>query len=465
MESEHYTKLIVDNPFERAGARKNSVYIGDTAFGDSGKGIVAAEFNRLLVVRFGRVYSLRVNGGGNAGHDMEIDGIPFLVNQLPAAVAQENAVALITRGMVFNPRDAVLEIARTMKTFGGRMPGQLQIDNRTPLCLDTHRVLDTAVGSTGRGIGPAYADVYGRKEVTIKDLFSEDWEKVLGNHYDEKMRSIKATLQTGFSVLRLDNTQVPLGIKDEFLGRLAEDKRVLEDYINSDMRTALQKVWANEDIPVTIEEAQGPGLDPFFGIRPDVTSSRPSVRHVHDGTHGVIFGEDIALRLGVTKTLYMSSVGSRWLPGQMPPEEAVYYHKEFGEFGKTTKRKRGIYYLSLPILQALRRFANYDYLVATHIDAARRYVPIKIVSHFTDQAGNRADYSFYQDEIDQLIANYIELPGWDGEATKRAKKPEELEQNARGMLAFLSRNVAPVIMARNGKDLGNNIVWWNKSES
>lgn len=462
MELEPYTKPIVDNPFERAGARKNSVYIGDTAFGDSGKGIVTAEFNRLFAVRFGRVYSLRVNGGGNAGHDMEIDGVPFLVNQLPAAVGQENAVALITRGMVFNPRDAVLEIERTIKTFGGRIPGQLQIDDRTPLCLDTHRVLDTADGSTGRGIGPAYADVYGRKEVTIRDLFSEDWERILGNHFDEKIQIIRSILQTDFLVKRLDNTQVPLGNKDEFLGRLAEDRVVLRPYINPDMRGTLQKVWANENIPVTIEEAQGPGLDPFFGVRPDVTSSRPSVRHVHDGTHGVIFGEDIALRLGVTKTLYMSSVGSRWLPGQMPIEEANYYHKEFDEFGKTTKRKRGIYYLSLPIMQALRKFANYDYLVATHIDAARSDVSVKIVSNFTNQTGEVVNYSFYQDEIDKLIANFIELPGWDGEATKRAKRPEELEQNARRFLGFLSKNVAPVIMARTGKNLGSNIVWWNK---
>lgn len=462
MELEPYTKPIVDNPFERAGARKNSVYIGDTAFGDSGKGIVTAEFNRLFAVRFGRVYSLRVNGGGNAGHDMEIDGVPFLVNQLPAAVGQENAVALITRGTVFNPRDAVLEIERTIKTFGGRMPGQLQIDDRTPLCLDTHRVLDTAAGSTGRGIGPAYADVYARKEVTVRDLLSKNWETSLGHHYDEKIRIIKAIIRVPFLVKRLDNTQVPLGTKDEFLNRLAEDRARLRDYTNPDMRTTLQKVWADEDIPVTIEEAQGPGLDPFFGIRPDVTSSRPSVRYVHDGTHGVIFGEDIALRLGVTKTLYMSSVGSRRLPGQMPPEEAEYYHEAFDEFGKTTKRKRGIYYLPIPILQALRKFAGYDYLVTTHIDAARSDVPVKVISHFTTQTGEAADYGFYQDEIDKLTANYIELPGWNGEETKRAKTPKDLEENARNMLAFLSKNVAPVIMARNGKDLGNNIVWWNK---
>lgn len=464
MNLELYTKPVVGNPFERTGTRKNSVYIGDTAFGDSGKGIVTAEFNRLLVVKFGQVYSLRVNGGGNAGHDMEIDGVPFLANQLPTAVAQEGGVALITRGMVFNPRDAVLEIERTMKTFSGRMPGQLQIDDRTPLCLDTHRVLDTASGSTGRGIGPAYADVYARKEVTVRDLFSENWGRVLGDHYDEKIRIIEATLtpsQTNFLVKRLDNTQVPLGTRDEFLSRLADDRKLLRDYINSDMRGTLQKVWANESIPVTIEEAQGPGLDPYFGIRPDVTSSRPSVRYVHDGTHGVIFGEDIALRLGVTKTLYMSSVGARWLPGQIPPEEASYYHNQFDEFGKTTKRKRGIYYLSLPILQALRRFANYDYLVATHIDAARSDVPIKIVSHFTDQAGETADYNFYQDQINCLVAHYIEFPGWDGLATKRCKKPEELEQDTRRMLAFLSENITPVIMARNGKNLGNNIVWWN----
>lgn len=468
-----YTEQIITNPFEKPGTRKNSVYIGDTAFGDSGKGIVTAEFNRLLVVQFGKVYSMRVNGGGNAGHDMEIDGVPFLANQLPTAVAQENAVALITRGTVFNPRDGVMEIERTTRTFGGRMPGQLQIDDRTPLCLDTHRVLDTVDGSTGRGIGPASEDFIGRKEATVKDLYAPDWEKKMGDHYDKKTRIIEALFEetmhekgyasaADFPVNRLDGKPVNLGTKEEFLGRLAEDKKELKDYINPDMRGTIEKVWADESIPVTVEEAQAPGLDPFFGIRPDVTSSRPGSRYVQDGTYGVIYGDDIALKLGVTKTVYMSSVGSRWLPGEMSAQEGDYYHTEFDEFGKTTKRKRGVYHLSLPIMQALRKTANYDYLVATHIDAAQTDTPIKIVDHYTDNQGEPARYGFYQDEIDKLVPHYAEFAGWDGKATKQAREPQDLDPNAREFLDFLSGAVAPVVMARNGKDLGNHIVWWKK---
>jgi adenylosuccinate synthase len=468
-----YTQPILENPFERSGARPNSIYIGDTAFGDSGKGIVTAEFNRMMVDKFGVVYSLRFNGGANAGHHMWIDGTEFLANQLPAAVAQEKAIALITRGVVFHPGDAVIEIERTKQTFGGEMPGELLIDANTPLCLDTHRALDIANGSTGRGIGPAYSDFYGRRgELTVADLISSEWKLKLGEHYDQKKGVIaveqkKLMRQKGIKgisnlhVKRLDNSTVALGTKKDFLNRLGASRQPLLPFVMPEMAELLQAVWAGvPDIPVTIEEAQGPGLDPYFGIRPDVTSSRPSSRFVQDGTYGKIFGEDIALKLGVSKTVYMSSVGARWLPGEMSKEEASFYQEGYGERGKTTGRLRGIYHLSLPIITALRRFANYDYLVATHLDASRNNMPVRYVSHHTNSSDQEVGYSPYQTNINGLTANLIELPGWDGNGTRQAKTPTDLDDKARLTLTFLSQTIAPVLMARTGQELGQNIKWW-----
>jgi len=159
-----YTQHITANPFERPGARPNSLYVGGTWMGDEGKGVVIADFNRMFVVSHGRVVSLRTNGSANAGHHMFIDGKEFLSNQLPTAVAQENAVGIITRGMLLHPADLIMEMDRTFRTFDGRMPGDLIIDERTPLCLDTHRAMDISEGSTGRGVGPASADFMARQE-------------------------------------------------------------------------------------------------------------------------------------------------------------------------------------------------------------------------------------------------------------------------------------------------------------
>jgi adenylosuccinate synthase len=474
-EPDIYSKPFIDNPFLKRGKRKNSVYIGDTAFGDSGKGIVTAEFNRMFVEQFGTVYSIRFNGGANAGHHMFIDGVEFLANQLPTAVAQKGAVGIITRGEYFHPGDGRLEIERTKQAFGGEMPGSLIIDERAPLVMDTDRALDVMKGSTGRGMGPAAANFDMRCDLTLKDLMADNWGELFKEHYTWKQAVIEATFKDlieekrkevrdfgakDFLIKRLDNSQQKLGTREDFLSRLAEDREYLNDYVVSSVKDMLQEKWKDQKIPFTIEEAQGPGLDPYFGIRPDVSSTRPTSRNVHDGTYGVIYGKDIALKLGVSKTVYMSSVGARWLPGEMPEDEASFFHNDFGEFGKTTGRKRGIYYLSLPILRALRKFANYDYLVATHIDAATNN-PISLISHYTNiNTGWEGDYSPYQDEINQLKAYYIEMPGWDGLRISEAKKPSDLDLNARRYLSLLSQTVAPVIMARNGKKLGNNIKWW-----
>ncbi len=466
-----YTNPIVNKPFEREGTRPNSVYVGGTLFGDEGKGAITAEINRLFIKKLGIVYSLRLNGGSNAGHEVEIDGRPFLSNQLPVAVAQEGAYAIITRGTVFNPRDAVMEIKRTEDRFGGEMPGTLWIDERTPLCLDTHRVLDSANGSTGRGIGPAYGDFYVRAELVLKDLFRPDWHKVFGQHYDQKEAIIaglkrKDMIERGyrsvgdFPVKRLDNSISTLGSRQDFLEHLAEDQKVLGAYVRSDIPDMLDKIWANSKIPVTFEEAQGPGLDPFFGIRPDVTSSRPTVRNVHDGTYGVVFAEDIACKLGVTKP-YASSVGVRKLPGMMPAEEAAFYQKNFGEVGKTTGRVRDIFDLPLSIMQSFHRFAGIDSLVVTHLDAAEVENPIRITSSLTNRLnGKEVQRFFYQDEVDNLDPHSIIFPGWDGELAKEARRPSDLPAAARLFLAFLSETVAPVLMAKNGKELGNFISWW-----
>lgn len=450
--------MKIEQALERPGSRKNSVYIGDTAFGDSGKGSVASKFNRFFVDNFGLVTSLKANGSANAGHHMVIDGVEFLANQLPSSVAQKHSLGIITRGMLLAPHDLYSEIERTKRTFWGEMPGELKIDERVPLALDTHRALDRLNGSTGRGVGPGYGDFYARKDLTLKDLLSDNWGAKFREHYFEKAQIFNALYQRDLAnqeVAGLDNVKSRVGTVNEFLDKLVFDRDYLQRFATSNAKGLIQSIWQDERSPITIEESQGPGLDPYAGIRPDVTSSRPTSRNVHDGTWMVIFGENIALRLGVTKTTYMSSVGSRNLPGEMEKEDASWIQEEFGEKGKTTGRLRGIYHLSIPILRALKRFANYDFLVATHLDASRENNPIKYVYLYTDAANKttQREYEPYQDRINELHPNYITMPGWDGEKTKTSREFFELPRNAKAVINLLSQKVAPVIMATTGPDL------------
>lgn len=467
------------HPFDlltRPGARRNSSYTGDTGLGDTGKGITIAEQNGLMVVRFGRVFSIRANGGSNAGHHMwmSVNGRPveFLANQLPAGVSQKGCEAWTSRACVFNPGDALAEIARNERLFGGSMPGQYFVDERVPLSLDTHRALDINDGSTGRGIGPAYGDFYQRKDVTLKDLMGEHWGRDMRRHYREKRAIIEATMKKELKkmgaksarevlVKRLDNSRVPLGNESEFLDRLSEDRKGIAPYVRSDAKERYQEVWDNEDLPVTIEEGQGPGLDPYAGIRGDVTSSRPSSRNIHDGTYGVVQGEDIALRIGVLKIDHMSSVGSRWLPGQMPEDLSDYFQKVHGEVGKTTLRLRDCYYLALPMIQSWRRTAAYNALVVGYLDSPVEDQPIPVTASYTDRrTGKPAVFLPYQDRVNDLVPEYVEMPGWNGQEAAKAKTPSDLPLNSRLALAFVSEVLdAPVVMARNGKFVGNNIRW------
>jgi len=215
---------------------------------------------------------------------------------------------------------------------------------------------------------------------------------------------------------------------------------------------------------MTFEEAQASGLDPYLGIRPDVTSTRVSSRFICDGTGGVINGNRIAARVGVSKTVYASVVGSKnkKLPGMMDPESAGYYQEEFGEKGKTTRRLRSIYHMPLAFMAALREFADYDFLIATHIDAARKDVPVKYMSEVYDrETGEPGRYSQYQDEMDKLEGRFVEFPGWDGGEAEAARTPADLDPNVRRVIAFLGDAMkAPVLMARNGGSVGNNILWY-----
>ncbi|MDO8503094.1 MAG: adenylosuccinate synthetase [bacterium] len=469
-----YTKPLSINPLKGAsGKRPNSISVEDAFFGDSGKGSVVARFNELLNRKHGRLFSLRWNGGANAGHETTINGKKIVTHQLPMGVVTQSATALITRGMVLHPEDLVFEIQQIESNFGGKLPGNLIIDERTPLSLDTHRAYEAGLnerttggkGSTGRGISPGYASIYERISVTAKDLMGEDWEDILRQHYklyewkinqDKKDAAFVLISRSGAKGIE----KHPLGTEDEFLDRLAQAREILRPHVSDKVFDLLQKTWNDDTIPVTLEGAQGAGIDPYHGVSPDVTASRPMSRNINDATYNVILPEEIALRTAVMKTTYVSSVGTRVIPDVMTEKDKKQLQVGFDEFGRSTGRPRGILAVSIPIAQYLRRAAGYQYLVATHLDAAEEGRQIRVVTHYTDKVTRKeVPYFPYQDALDHLVPHAVEFEGWDGEAVKAAKKPKDLPLNARLYLAFLSRTIAPVAIATTGPDIGDSISW------
>jgi adenylosuccinate synthase len=452
--------------------RPLSVSVEDVFFGDSGKGSVVAKLIGQMMTDQG-LLSLRFNGGANAGHETMFNGKRVITHQLPMAVIFENATALISRGMVLNPEDLGTEIVNVEQTLGNKLPGKLTIDDNTPLCLDTHRAYETALNqdqgiySTGSGIAPAYADIPLRRMVTVRDLIAKDWEEKLREHYKTYQKACHgfdqplAEIQVN-KLSREDSTDPdkpkrerrPVGDENEFTDRLREARNKIKSYVTTDVQGMLVDIWSNPAIPVIHEGAQGDALDPWHGVYPDTTASRPMISSIADATYGAIVAREIALKAAVMKTTYMSSVGSRRLPTQRDEEHEFWIQQQFNERGRTTNNLRDVYPVALPIAEYLRRVAQYDFMIGTHFDAAQENHPIRFVSHYTDKVtGQEKPYQPYQYALDKLQAHFVELPGWDGEAAQNAKSFDGLPLGAKVTAAFLSRTIAPIVMATTGPDL------------
>lgn len=455
--------------------RPNSYSVEDVFFGDSGKGSVIAKLNHLLVARFisnntaPHLVSLRFNGGPNAGHESYCNGKKVVTHQIPMGVTEENVIAVVSRGMVIHPEDFKHEIDTIKTTFGGELPGGLLVDENAVLALDTHRAWEWIFkqnttgsgGSTNRGISPAYASFYERDPIFVGTLLDEDWKEKLGNHYDFYQKMIQG-FGTDLKDIPVSTPKTkgdpinPVGTKAEFLDKLAECRDMLKQYSSKDIPSFLETTWKNPNIPITVEGAQGPGLDPYHGIYPDVTASRSLSRFINDATYNIIDPEELTLRFGVMKTTYMSSVGQRRIPvlNNDSAEWSGWIQTEFDETGRSTGRKRDIYPPSIPMATYFKKAAGFDAIIATHLDACRKEQTIRIVSHYTDKnTGQETNYLPSQKALDRLKPHYIEFPGWDGESTRIKRTFSELPPEAQKYLSFLGRAIAPVAWATTGPDL------------
>lgn len=465
-----YTDKLTTNPLKSKNKRPYSMSIEDAFFGDSGKGRITVEFNTLLAKKL-RLFSLRYNGGANAGHECYIGNKIIVTHQLPIAIICDGATTMMGRGVVLHPQDLLTEIAEIKHQFGGKLPGKLYIDERAILSLDTHRALETVLntyttggrGSTGRGIATAYGSFYERIAVTVKDLLSNNWKETFKSHYrlyEKLIAGFYTTSLADIDVARLSKPKETVGSEKAFLAKLQEHRAFLSEYTTPNGYTLLQTAWQNPKIGFTFEGAQGAGLDPFHGVYPDVTASRPASRNINDTTYNIIEPHDIAMRVAVMKTTYMSSVGKRILPTQYDKKQGAWIQQAFDEKGRSTGRLRDIYEVSIPLGKYFKIASGYDYLIATHLDASKKNTPIPIVTHYTHKKTKKEmPYLPFQDYLDQLDAHVVTFPGWDGEKAKLAKKPDQLPKETQQYLAFLSITIAPIALGTADPHIGNYISW------
>lgn len=453
-----------------APARSHSIAIGGGAFGDEGKGRIVDELCGILAQRAEQLIVYRWNGGANAGHTVIVGDQRLALHQIPSGALHRAAVGVLGKGMVIHPEDLLAESLQVAQQLGCE-PTQLavRVDASAVLALDTHRAFESALrawerggsGATGRGISPAYADVLLRHPVRVRDLLAEDWRARLGRHY-----ALYAALIGGLGA-QIEAISVPslrgarrVGDLNAFLSRLEETRAFLQA-VAIDAYPYLAARWAQpERYAFIFEGAQAVGLDPRFGVYPDVTASDPTFGGILASSEGLIAPEQIAVRASALKATYSSSVGMRRLPTHMPDPLAARIREDAHEYGATTRRPRDILYFDLPCLSYFARVNRTTHLVLTHLDIAYPDVPIRICTHYTDPSGTPMPYRPDQRYLDSLRAHFRDLPSWDGAALRGVKRLADLPRSALQYIAFVTQALsAAPLMATTGAQRDALLSW------
>lgn len=436
------------DPLHAAGKRPLSIAVEGGAFGDEGKGKVVDELCHAFARSHGRVVIYRWNGGANAGHTVVFGDQRVVLHQLPSGALTSGATVILGKGMVIHPGDLVIEIERVKTALAGAFPATLMIDEMAVLSLDTHRAFEGALkgwerggaGATGRGISPAYADVLLRHPVRVRDLTAADWTARLGKHYD-----LYAALSRGLdsdlaaqTVPALDGSRPTVGTQAEFLARLAGQRETLIP-LAADVSGFVAQAWWDHDLPFVFEGAQAVGLDPRFGVYPDITASDPTFDGILHSTEGIIAPHEIAVLAATIKATYTSSVGIRRLPTHMDEALAHRIREDAHEYGATTRRPRDIAHIDIPCLRYYARVSRATHVILTHLDISYSDADLCVCTSYHNQRGESVPYRPDQDYLLTVTPQYVTLPAWEQAAVKQARQVGDLPRAAVQYIAYLSQ--------------------------
>ena len=392
----------------------NVAVIG-SQWGDEGKGKVVDWLSERahVVVRF--------QGGHNAGHTLVIDGVTYKLSLLPSGIVRPGKLSIIGNGVVVDPFALLSEIETVSKLGVKVSPDNLRIAENAPLILSIHRMVDQAaeasrglskIGTTGRGIGPAYEDKVGRRAIRLCDLADE--------------KSLRAKVE---NLVNYHNTfRQAHGVEavktDDIMAQLKE--------VAPKVLPFATPVWMlldqlkKEDKRILFEGAQGIMLDVDHGTYPYVTSSNTVAGMATIGA-GVAL-RDIGFVLGITKA-YTTRVGSGPFPTELHDEIGAKIGKIGNEFGTVTGRPRRCGWFDAVLVRQACKISGITGIALTKLDVLDGFDTIKICTGYLHK-GKRYDYlpaaSAIQAEIEPI---YEEMPGWS-ESTYGKKSWAELPAQA-----------------------------------
>ncbi|HKW88653.1 MAG TPA: adenylosuccinate synthase [Candidatus Acidoferrales bacterium] len=399
-----------------------AIAIVGAQWGDEGKGKVVD----YLAGSFD--YSARYGGGHNAGHTVITNGQRFVLQLIPCGILRPGKKAIIGAGVVVDPAALVSEL-ESLKQGGISVEGRLFLSNRAHLIFPYHRELEKAseaargphrIGTTSRGIGPAYEDKMARRGLRVCDLVdAERFERKLENLIEEK---------SAFSQTVYGQTLDTAGIVDNYR-KLAGCIRSLVVDTSSLLYQALKKGES-----VLFEGAQGTMLDIDHGTYPFVTSSSATAGGACTGLG--VAPTRVTGVIGVTKA-YTTRVGGGPFPTEMPDLDAESVRDRGKEYGAVTGRPRRCGWLDLAMLRYAIQVNGIDSLVVTKLDVFDTQAEIQVCTGYQYKGAKVVDMPAEVEILAEVTPVYRTLPGWKT-PTDHIRETDKLPQSARDYLSFIS---------------------------
>jgi adenylosuccinate synthase len=422
---------------------KTAVIVG-AQWGDEGKGkIVDVLSENFSVVA-------RYAGGHNAGHTVIINGKKFVLQLVPCGVLRARCRSVIGNGVVLDPI-AFLKEAASLREAGVQIDGHLFVSNRAHVILPYHRMIELAaenapgrvkIGTTSRGIGPAYEDKMGRRGLRVADLLDlQLLKKHIANAVQEKNMIAHA----------LFNTE-PLDA-DKMYTEYAQAAEKIAPFV-CDTAMLLNQALNNGE-SILFEGAQGTMLDIDHGTYPFVTSSSAT-------SGGAVIGTGVAPTainsvIGISKA-YCTRVGEGPFPTEDKTEVGDNLRKRGNEYGAVTGRPRRTGWLDLPLLRYSGMINGTSWLVVTKLDVLDELAEIPVCVGYKIDGKPTAEAPAHASGYDKIECVYQKLAGWRT-STEGITDYEKLPAAARDYLAFVGKEAgAKVGMISTGPDRNHTIL-------
>ena len=395
-------------------------------WGDEGKGKIVDLFSEKYDV------IVRYQGGANAGHTVIVGSQKYVMHLLPSGILHRNKINIIGHGVVIDMEALAGEINGLKERGINISPKNLKISENASIVMPYHKMLDRAkeaakkgdkkIGTTGRGIGPAYTDKYVRIGIRLRDMFNP---AILKAKIEENLSEKNFLLKKFYGVETMSAAEV--------LAEARKYSKALKPYMAD--TTGLIGDLAAAGKKILFEGAQGALLDIDYGTYPFVTSSNPTVG-------GVLTGAGVSHRIidrvwGITKA-YQTRVGNGPFPTEMDEATGSKSREAGGEYGATTGRPRRCGWLDLVALKYVCGLNGLTDILLTKIDVLSIFDSIKVCTHYIYKGKKTDRFVSDGEELYKCSPVYKTLKGWGSDLTA-IRNFKSLPAEAKAYIKFIEK--------------------------